>query len=259
MLEGKELVSIVTPSFNTANFIGKTIESVLAQTYQKWEMIIVDDGSSDNTDNVVKPYLTDRRIRYLKNPENCGAAISRNTALREAKGHWIAFLDSDDIWEPTKLEKQIRFMSENGFSFSYTGYIEMDELGLPSGVCVSGPNRITSSRMQKFCWPGCLTVMYDQTKIGLIQIKDIKKNNDYAMWIKISKIADCWLLNEKLARYRKRSGSISNHSITTLIKWHYKLWHEAEQKNVVTSIWLTIENLIFGVIKKLKYVERGKR
>ena len=104
-----ELVSIITPSYNTAKFIGKTIESVQNQTYQNWEMIIVDDCSTDNTDEVIDGYLSDQRIKYIKNEKNSGAAVSRNRALRETKGKWIAFLDSDDLWSPKKLEKQISF------------------------------------------------------------------------------------------------------------------------------------------------------
>ena len=112
-----ELVSVIMPSFNTAKFISETIESVLAQTYANWELIIVDDCSTDNTDEVVKPFLTDKRIKYLKNKKNSGAAVSRNYALREAKGKWIAFLDSDDLWLPEKLEKQIAFMKKNNYMF----------------------------------------------------------------------------------------------------------------------------------------------
>ena len=103
-----ELVSIIMPSYNTASFISKTIESVLNQTYKNWELLIVDDCSTDDTDEIVSKY-NDKRIVYLKNEKNSGAAISRNRALRNAKGKWIAFLDSDDLWHPTKLEKQIKF------------------------------------------------------------------------------------------------------------------------------------------------------
>lgn len=103
-----ELVSIITPSYNTAKFIGKTISSVQNQTYVNWEMIIVDDCSDDNIDEIVKPYLVDKRIKYIKNDSNLGAAISRNIALMMAKGRWIAFLDSDDIWNKYKLELQIK-------------------------------------------------------------------------------------------------------------------------------------------------------
>ena len=101
------LVSIVMPSYNTDGYIKESIESVLYQSYPYWELIIVDDCSTDNTDEIIKPYLTDDRIRYLKNEKNSGAAVSRNYALREAKGKWVAFLDSDDLWHPEKLEKQI--------------------------------------------------------------------------------------------------------------------------------------------------------
>ena len=218
------LVSIITPSYNTAKFIGKTIESVQTQTHRNWELIIVDDCSSDNTDEVVADYLNDDRIKYIKNEKNSGAAISRNRALREAKGKWIAFLDSDDLWLPEKLERQICFMEKNGYHFSYTNYEEIDENDWPINVKVSGPKRINKHGMYNYCYPGCLTVMYDAEYVGLIQIRDIKKNNDYAMWLKVCRKADCWLFNECLAKYRKRSGSISRHGIKTMIGWHYKLW-----------------------------------
>ncbi|WP_270331354.1 glycosyltransferase family 2 protein [Streptococcus pasteurianus] len=252
----KDLVSIITPSYNTANFIGKTIESVLEQTYQNWEMIIVDDCSQDNTDEVVQQYLVDERIRYIKNKVNSGAALSRNRALKEARGRWIAFLDSDDLWSSNKLEKQVAFMAKNGYHFSYTNYEEIDSDGQPTGVNVTGPKSISKTGMFNYCWPGCLTVMYDADYIGLVQIKDIKKNNDYAMWLKISQKAECWLLDETLAKYRKRMGSISRHSIRTMIGWHYKLYHESEKMNSVMSLFNTSRNLVFGFYKKKRYVVR---
>lgn len=252
-----DLVSIIMPSYNTGRFISETIESVLAQTYSNWELIIVDDCSTDNTDEAVKDYLSDDRIYYIKNDQNSGAAVSRNRALREAKGKWIAFLDSDDLWEPDKLNKQIAFMENNGYHFSYTNYVEIDEESSPTGKRVTGPKRITKQGMYNYCWMGCLTVMYDAEAVGLIQIEDIKKNNDYAMWLKVCKKANCYLLDEILARYRKRSGSISNHGYIKLIKWHYKLYREAEKKNPFFSAVLTVRNLFFGVYKKLFYCKRG--
>lgn len=250
-----ELVSIIMPSYNTGRFIKETIESVLAQTYSNWELIIVDDCSTDNTDEVVNQYLTDERIHYIKNDTNSGAAVSRNRALREAKGKWIAFLDSDDLWEQDKLQKQISFMRDNDYHFSYTNYIEIDEDSKANGKSVTGPKRISKHGMYNYCWMGCLTVMYNAEKVGLIQIADIKKNNDYAMWLKVCKKANCYLLDETLARYRKRSGSISNHGYMKLIKWHYKLYREAENKNPISSFVLTVRNLFFGVLKKIRYVK----
>lgn len=250
-----ELVSIIMPSYNTGQYISKSIQSVLNQTYTDWELIIVDDYSTDDTDKIVSEYLKDDRIFYIKNDTNSGAAVSRNRALREAKGKWIAFLDSDDLWEPDKLEKQVAFMENNGYRFSYTNYIEIDEESTPNRKSVTGPKRITKHGMYNYCWMGCLTVMYDAEVVGLIQVADIKKNNDYAMWLKVCKKANCYLLDENLAKYRKRSGSISNHGYVKLIKWHYRLYREAENKNTISSLVLTIRNLFFGVIKKIKYVK----
>ena len=250
-----DLVSIIMPSYNTGRFIKETIESVLDQSYPAWELIIVDDCSTDNTDEVVNQYLVDERIRYIKNDTNSGAAVSRNRALREAKGKWIAFLDSDDLWEADKLQKQILFMKDNDYHFSYTNYVEIDEESKVNGKSVTGPKRISKHGMYNYCWMGCLTVMYDADAVGLIQIPDIKKNNDYAMWLKVCKKANCYLLDETLARYRKRSGSISNHGYMKLIKWHYKLYWEAENKNPISSFVLTVRNLFFGVLKKIIYVK----
>lgn len=250
------LVSIIMPSYNTAQYIEKTIKSVLDQTYTNWELLIVDDCSTDNTDEVVKNYLTDKRINYLKNEQNSGAAVSRNRALREAKGQWIAFLDSDDLWMPEKLEKQICFMKEKGYFFSYTDYEEINAEGNRTGTFVTGPKKITRIGMYNYCWPGCLTVMYDATKVGLIQISDIKKNNDYAMWLKVCKKADCYLLDECLGQYRKgRVGSVSTHSIKTMIGWHYRLFHEAEKRSALVSAIFTLRNLFWGVLKKIRYVK----
>ena len=253
-----ELVSIIMPSYNTADYIGESIKSVQAQVYSNWELIIVDDCSTDNTDDVVKPFLVDSRIRYLKNERNSGAAVSRNRALREAKGRWIAFLDSDDLWMPEKLEKQIGFMEKNGYSFSYTKYEEIDMAGQKTGVKITGPKKITKTGMFNYCWPGCLTVMYDAEKVGLIQIADIKKNNDYAMWLKVCKRADCYLLDEYLAEYRKgRKGSVSTHSVKTMIGWHYKLYREAENESAIVSVLNTGRNLLFGFYKKTNYITRN--
>ena len=252
-----DLVSIIMPSYNCGGFVEEAIHSVQAQTYTNWEIIFMDDCSADDTIHRVSNIQEkDRRIRLFQSHYNLGAAVSRNNALREAKGRWVAFLDSDDIWEPEKLEKQIRFMKENNYVFSYTCYQEIDSESKLSGTIISGPNHITKRGMYKFCWPGCLTVMYDREKIGLIQIKDIKKNNDYAMWLKICKKADCYLLPEVLARYRRgRTGSLSSHSIITMIGWHFQLWHKAEGKNALAALWMTGVNLVYGFYKKIKYVK----
>lgn len=201
MIEG--LVSIIMPSWNTEKHIAKSIQSVLAQTYENWELIIVDDCSTDNTDEIVAGF-DDLRIKYLKNIQNTGAALTRNRALREANGEWIAFLDSDDIWMPEKLEKQVLFMKKNGYVFSYHDFEKIDESGRGLGVRVTGPEVVTQRMMYNYGYPGCLTFMYSAKAMGLIQIKDIKKNNDYAILLKLCKKADCYLLKKNLAKYRVR-------------------------------------------------------
>lgn len=255
----QDLVSIIMPSYNCGEFVEETIRSVQMQTYLNWEIIFVDDCSTDDTIQKVFDMMNaDKRIHIFQNVANMGTAVSRNNALRVAKGKWIAFLDSDDIWDPKKLEKQISFMKENNYTFSYTGYQEIDSKGKLTGVEVSGPKRVTKAGMFAFCWPGCLTVMYDRDKIGLIQIEDIRKNNDYAMWLKVCKNADCYLLDECLAKYRRgRVGSVSSYGIMTMIGWHYKLWHEAEKMNPLFSIVMTGVNLVCGFYKKVRYVSRG--
>ena len=246
------------PNWNCAALIYETIKSVMAQTYQNWELLIQDDCSTDNPEVVVAPYAeADARIKFERNDRNSGAAVTRNNALRRAQGKWVAFLDSDDLWEPTKLEKQLRFMVENGYHFSYTAYQEINNEGKETGVLISGPKHVTKFGMFAFCWSGCLTVMFDREHYGLLQIEDIKKNNDYAMWLKVIQKADCYFLDECLAKYRRgRAGSISTHGYTTMIKWHYKLWHKAMHMSPISSFFWTGMNLVCGVYKKIVYVKK---
>ena len=248
-----DLVSIITPSYNTGCFIEQTIQSVLNQTYKNWEMIIVDDGSNDCTDDVVAKYINDSRIIYIKKERNSGAAISRNIALSLAKGKWIAFLDSDDLWDNRKLELQIDFMVNHDCYFSYTKYREIDSENKVLKKCISGPKFIDKKMMYRYCWPGCLTVMYDSEKIGLIQIEYLKRNNDYAMWLKAIKKSNCLLLDEVLSSYRKRTSSISNQPYHILIKHHYYLFRFGEHMGIFASVILTIQNVFFGIFKKIFY------
>lgn len=247
-----ELVSIIMPSYNTEKFIKKTIESVVAQSYTNWELIIVDDCSPDNTDEVVKPFLSDQRIKYLKNEKNSGAAVSRNRALREAKGKWIAFLDSDDLWRPEKLEKQIRFMEEHGYAFTFTDYrICLNGEWMP--YINTGPNVVNKRKMYDYCYFSTITVMYDRERIGLIQIENLRKNNDYAMWLQVIEKSNAYRLPECLSYYIKHDGSISSGTKSKLIKWHYKLFREGLGKGPIISSILTCNNMIHGVWKKIYY------
>ena len=144
-------------------------------------------------------------------------------------------------------------MKESNYYFTYTKYIEMDEDSKDLGYEMSGPKKITKTGMYNYCWPGCLTVVYDAEKVGLIQIEDLKKNNDYAIWLKVIEKANCYLLNENLSKYRRRTGSISNHKKSKLIKYHYLLYKDGEHKSSFVASILTLRNLFFGIIKKILY------
>lgn len=226
------MVSVIMPSWNTGKFIAESIQSVIDQTYKNWELLIVDDCSTDNTDQVVASF-NDDRIRYLKNKKNSGAALTRNKAIREARGEWIAFLDSDDLWFPKKLERQIKFMKKNNLVFSYHEYVKIDEESKQLNIYVSGPRVVTKRKMYNYGYPGCLTFMYSAKYMGMIQIKDIKKNNDYAILLKLCKKADCVLLRENLAQYRIRKKSISHDKMSKKLKSHYDLFHFCDEKPVL--------------------------
>ena len=252
MIDG--LVSVIMPSWNTERFIANSIQSVINQTYRNWELIIVDDCSTDDTDSVVAGF-SDERIKYLKNEKNCGAALTRNRALREAKGEWIAFLDSDDLWMPDKLEKQIAFMRENDYYLSYHQYEKIDEDGNKLNIYVSGPEIVNKRRMYNYDYIGQLTMMYSAKHFGLIQIKDIKKNNDYAIRLQLYKKANtkCYLLKENLALYMVRKKSISHDKLSKKLKSHYDLFHKCDEQPAPLALWFASWNMFFGILKKLKY------
>ncbi len=184
-MEDSGLVSIVMPLYNSSKYVSDSIKSVINQTYQNWELIIVDDCSTDDSVDKVKSFK-DKRIRLLHNEKNSGAAISRNYALREAKGRWIAFLDADDQWLPTKLADQIQFMIKNMYKVSYTDY-RICNNGKWENCIRTAPNKLTYRRILNYCYPFTSTVMYEKNAIGLVQIQDLKKNNDYAMWLHVFK------------------------------------------------------------------------
>lgn len=249
-----ELVSIIMPSYNTAEYIADSIRSILAQTYANWELIIVDDCSTDNTAEVVRSF-DDPRIFFLKNEKNSGAAISRNYALREAKGKWIAFLDSDDIWVPERLEKQIRFMEENGYKMTYCDY-RICLNGVWEPVKRTAPDKMTLRKLYNYCYFSTITVIYDRETVGLVQIADLRKNNDYAMWFQVLSKTDGYRYPECLSFYIKHDNSISSGSKLKLIKYHYLLFRKGLGKSAFVSWILTANNLVHGFFKKLKYKEK---
>lgn len=244
------LVSIVMPAYNSERFIGAAIRSVLDQTYRDWELLIVDDCSTDSTREVVRSFA-DNRISLLLNSENSGAAMSRNKAIREAKGRWIAFLDSDDLWHPSKLEMQIGYMEKNGLSFTCTYYCCVDECGIISEDVITAPRCIDKKMMYRYCYPGALTVVYDSDAVGLVQVCDLRKNNDYAMWLQIIEREQLICLESCLAVYRRRAGSISSGNKVLLLQHHYFLFRRGLQCGRLRSLLYIGRNIFFGIAKKL--------
>ncbi len=252
MIDG--LVSIIMPSWNTEQFIAQSIQCVIDQTYKNWELLIVDDCSTDRTDEVVLSFQ-DSRIKFFHNKKNSGAALSRNKAMREARGEWIAFLDSDDLWMPDKLDKQISFMVSNGYTLSYTEYEKIDEDDKPLNIYVTGPDVVNKRKIYNYDYIGQLTMMYSARHFGLIQIKDIKKNNDYAIRLQLYKMpgTEAHLLKENLAKYRVREKSISHDKLSKKLKSHYDLFHMCDEKPVPLALWYACWNMWYGMLKKLYY------
>ena len=232
-----DLVSIITPAYNCDRFIGETIESAQQQTYGNWEMIIVDDCSTDNTAEVVRQYAEkDQRIRYVALVQNSGAAVARTEAMRLARGKYMAFLDSDDLWSPTKLEKQLSFMRSNGFAITCTAYEHIDESGYPLGKVIRAIPRTSYNRLLLDCPVGNSTVMYNVEKLGKFRVPDIRKRNDDALWLQILKRERyIYGLDEVLAKYRIRGNSLSRNKVE-LIKYHWILYRQIEGLSILRSL-----------------------
>ena len=231
-----KLVSIIMPTYNCGKFIGRTIESVQAQTYSNWEIVIVDDCSTDETKAFVEEYAKkDARIKYHALEKNSGAAVARTTAMKLAEGAYMAFLDSDDIWMPEKLEKQLAFMQENGYAFTCTAYEQIDEQDKPLGKVIKTIEKTSYNRLLLDCPVGNSTVMYDVEKMGKFEVPDIRKRNDDALWLQmLKKEKYIWGMPDVLMRYRIRSNSISSNKLS-VIKYHWILYREIEHLNVFRS------------------------
>lgn len=235
-----KLVSIIVPAYNCADFLAITLDSIINQTYKDWEAIIVDDCSTDDTAKIVTEYvINDKRIQYHKLDKNSGAAIARNTAVKLAKGKYIAFLDSDDVWFPEKLSKQIGFMEVNKYLFTSTSYTKIDQQGKYLNKTVGVRKQSDYDDILKKN-PGNSTVIYNAEVIGKVTIPNIRKRNDYVMWLSVIKKAGVlYGIEEPLASHRIRSGSLSNKKVN-LVRYHWKVYRDIEKLPVFKSIYLVI-------------------
>ena len=245
-----ELISIITPTYNCANFIGETIDSVLAQTYSNWEMIIVDDCSTDNTEEIVNNYSnSDKRIKYYKLDNNSGAAVSRTKAVELANGQYMAFLDSDDLWYPNKLEYQINYMKKNNYAFTCTKYEQINEKSKLLDKVIMVVPKTNYNRLLLDCPVGNSTVMYDVTKMGKFKVPNIRKRNDDALWLQmLKKEKYIYGIDEVLMKYRIRSNSISSNKFK-LIGYHWYLYRNIEHLNIVRSVFHICYWCIIKILK----------
>lgn len=246
-----DLVSIITPVYNAEKYIEDTINSVLNQNYCNWELFLVDDCSTDNSMIILEEFAKkDNRIKIIQLKENSGAATARNVGIERAKGRYIAFLDSDDIWMSNKLEVQINFMKENDISFSYTNYMKFDEDGTERGI-VKIPARVTYNELLKSNIIGCLTAVYDAHKIGKIYMPNIRKRQDYALWLKIlRKNIDGYGINKVLAKYRVRENSVSSNKLKAAL-YQWRIYRQIEKLGLFKSLYYFINYAYYG-FKKYK-------
>lgn len=235
-----ELVSIIMPSYNSSSFVEQSIESILAQTYTNWELLITDDCSSDNTVQVIQRYAdNDERIKLNVLNVNSGAGTARNESIKRARGRFIAFCDSDDRWKPEKLERQVDFMLKNGYELTFTSYDVCDETGSKIGT-IKSKKRIGYFGLLCDNGIGCLTAIYDTQRIGKIYMSSIRKRQDWGLWLTIIKQTKYayGMQNDYLSIYRRGRGISSNK--WKLIKSNYAVYHELEGFSVVVSMLLMV-------------------
>lgn len=232
----QELVSIITPSYNSLDTIERTIESVIAQTYTNWEMIIVDDCSIDDSRELIQSWCErDRRIQLVARGWNAGPAVTRNRGISVAKGRYIAFLDADDTWFPHKLETQIAFMQQNGVAFSFSSYQRTNEAGDKLGV-IAAPESITYDQLLDCCKIGCLTACYDREQLGTVYMPNIAKRQDFGLWLRLLSLTPkAYGIQETLADYRVARNSVSSNKLVAA-KYQWRVYREVEKLSLMKSL-----------------------
>ena len=249
-MDKKPMVSVITPAYNAARFIRETIKSVQAQTFTHWEMIVIDDCSTDNTKDVVEEQArNDPRIRLLGMDKNSGQALARNKGMRVARGKYIAFLDSDDLWLPEKLAMQTEFMEKTGHVLTYSSYKKINEKGEVISSPLKCPPIVNLDSLLRSNHIGCLTAVYNAEKLGKVYMPNIPKREDYALWLKILSMGNkAYLVDRCLAMYRIRQGSVSNNKASAAF-YQWKLYREIEKLSLIKSLKYFLSYALNGVIK----------
>lgn len=247
--KSRVIVSVITPNYNSLKFIESAINSVINQDFKDWELLLIDDFSSDGSLDIIKKYSSiDNRIKYFLNNENLGASYSRNFGINQAKGRFIAFLDSDDLWRPDKLSKQLDFMLKKDISFSYTSYFILDENSNFKGS-IKAPLKLSYQDLIKSNSIGCSTVMYDTFVFDKVSMPEIKKGQDYCCWLKLLKKTNfAYGLKEELAYYRKRNSSLSSSKLRA-IYFQWKIYRDIENLNIFYALKYLFFYILIGFYK----------
>nr|WP_255209662.1 glycosyltransferase family 2 protein [Geobacillus kaustophilus] len=245
----EELVSIITPVYNAEDHIKTTVYSVINQTYKNWEMLLINDCSTDNSERIILDLVKkDQRLRYLKLEKNSGVAIARNKGIENAKGKYIAFLDADDVWLPNKLSTQIDFMKKYDVSFSFTSYELIDMYGKKLNKIINVPKEISYEELLKGNIIGCFTVIYDKDRIGTINMPSVK-HEDYVTWLSILKKGHrAYGINEILGYYRKTTTSLTRNKLKSAI-WTWNIYRKSEKLSLAKSTYYFANYIIKGIIK----------
>lgn len=248
-MKNEPLVSVVTPLYNAEKYISKTIESIINQEYNNLEIIIVNDCSKDKGPEIVKKYQNyDERIKLINLEKNSGAAVARNVGIENSKGDFIAFIDSDDIWEKAKLKDQISFMIENGYNFSYTDYVKIDEKGKELRT-IKCPKLLTYNKELLYNRIGTSTVIYNQKILGKIYMPNLRQSEDYATWLKILKYyCNGYGLNKILTKYTVRKNSLSSNKLS-LIKPHWEMYRKSEEFGIIKSSFYLFTDIMSKILK----------
>jgi glycosyltransferase involved in cell wall biosynthesis len=242
------LVSVIMPAYNAEKYISESIESVLTQSYQNWELLITDDRSHDSTQQIVEEYcLKDERIKLFINKENGGAGVARNNSIEKASGRFIAFLDTDDQWLPEKLSKQIAFMLKNNYGFTFTAYQKIENGQLKGSI--TPPKSTTYRKLLSSNVIGCLTAVYDTQKLSKQYMPLIRKRQDMGLWLKILKqVPKAYCLQDVLALYRVDSGMTQNK--LEILKWQWLFYRDVIKLNIFKA---TYHFFIYSVKGFLKH------
>ena len=244
------LVSIITPVYNAERFLSDTIKSVQNQTYKNWEILLIDDCSKDNSAQIIKEFQKyDNRIKYIKLKKNSGASVSRNEGIRNAKGRFIAFVDSDDIWKPEKLEIQIKYMLKENLGFTFTSYRYMKENGELTNKIAKASRKINYNGLLKNTIIGCSTVVIDREIVDYFEMPLVRRGQDTATWLQIlRKEKYAYGIEQDLVNYRLVGESLSSNKIKAL-KRTWNTYRNVEKLGLLKSSYVFCF-YVFNAIKK---------